>query len=157
MPGWRAWGHNPRKGRDQILPSGNLDANDDSELDIDEFAQLIKLSLTNSHLNNDELGEFINSGDIGGVRYIFKVSKGEQRGRETDSPSLFVIQLIRERWSNPGIPSKNESGNCNTVKNRAFVILLILALNYQKKVFDYVSKSYFFLEGMSRFGHRFSE
>ena len=52
-----------------------FDANDDSELDIDEFAQLIKLSLTNSHLNNDELGEFINSGDIGGVRYIFKVGK----------------------------------------------------------------------------------
>ena len=24
-PGWRAWGRNPRKGRDQILPSGNLD------------------------------------------------------------------------------------------------------------------------------------
>ena len=23
-PGWRAWGSNPRKGRDQILPSGNL-------------------------------------------------------------------------------------------------------------------------------------
>ena len=23
-PGWRAWGRNPRKGRDQILPSGNL-------------------------------------------------------------------------------------------------------------------------------------
>ena len=22
-PGWRAWGRNPRKGRDQILPSGN--------------------------------------------------------------------------------------------------------------------------------------
>ena len=24
-PGWRAWGRNPRKGRDQILPSGNTD------------------------------------------------------------------------------------------------------------------------------------
>ena len=41
--------------------------------DVDEVARLIKLSLTNSHLNNDELGEFINSGDTGGVRYIFKV------------------------------------------------------------------------------------
>ena len=26
-PGWRARGRNPRKGRDQILPSGNLDGN----------------------------------------------------------------------------------------------------------------------------------
>ena len=50
-----------------------FDANGDAELDVEEFAQLIELSLTNSHLNNDELGEFINSGDIGGVRYIFKV------------------------------------------------------------------------------------
>ena len=25
-PGWRAWGRNPRKGRDQILPSGNPDS-----------------------------------------------------------------------------------------------------------------------------------
>ena len=25
VPGWRAWGCNPRKGRDQILPSGNLE------------------------------------------------------------------------------------------------------------------------------------
>ena len=24
-PGWRAWGRNPSKGRDQILPSGNLE------------------------------------------------------------------------------------------------------------------------------------
>ena len=23
VPGWRAWGRNPRKGRDQVLPSGN--------------------------------------------------------------------------------------------------------------------------------------
>ena len=27
MPVWRAWGRNPRKGRDQILPSGNLGEN----------------------------------------------------------------------------------------------------------------------------------
>ena len=59
-------------------------------------------------------------------------------------PSVLVIQLILEWWSKPEIPSKNELGNCNTVKNREIVILLILALNYQKKVFDYVSKSYFF-------------
>ena len=59
-------------------------------------------------------------------------------------PSLCVIQLILEWWSNPGLPSNYELGNCNTVKNWEIVILPILALNSQKKVFDYVSKSYFF-------------
>ena len=57
-----------------------FDADGDAELDVEEFAQLIELSLTNSHLNNDELGKFINSGDIGGVRYIFKVRR--RRGQQ---------------------------------------------------------------------------
>ena len=64
-----------------------------------------------------------------------------------------VIIIVKQRsarprrgscQSNPAIPSKNKLGNCNTVKNREIVILPILALNSQKKVFDYVSKSYFF-------------
>ena len=29
VPGWRALGCNPRKGRDQILPSGNLEVGND--------------------------------------------------------------------------------------------------------------------------------
>ena len=62
-----------------------FDADDDTELDVDEFARLIKLSLTNSHLNNDELGEFINSGDTGGVRYIFKVHTKAFEGWDTIS------------------------------------------------------------------------
>ena len=43
------------------------------------------------------------------------------------------------------------------VKNREIVILPVLALNSQKKVFDCVSKSYFFLDGMPRYGHHLSE
>ena len=54
---------------------------------------------------------------------------------EAEPPSFFVIQLTRERWSNPGIPPKNELGNCNTVKNWKTVTLPILALNSQKKSF----------------------
>ena len=49
-----------------------------------------------------------------GVAAKQKSPNGDEE--RADSPSLFVIQLILERWSNPGIPSKNELGNCNTVK-----------------------------------------
>ena len=68
-----------------------------------------------------------------GVAAKQKSPNGDEE--RADSPSLFVIQLILERWSNPGIPSKNELGNCNTVKNWGIVILPILALNSQKKSF----------------------
>ena len=59
----------------------------------------------------------------------------------------FAQQLTCKRRSNPAIPSKNELGNCNTVKiclKTKIVILPILVLNSQKKVSDYVSKSYYF-------------
>ena len=66
---------------------------------------------------------------------------------QSDSPSLFVIQLIRERWSNPWIPSKNELGNCNIVKNWKIVILPILVLNSQKKSFWICFKDLYFFRG----------
>ena len=53
-----------------------FDTDDDGQLDIDEFGELIALSLTNRALNNDELASFINSGHVGGIRFIFKASTG---------------------------------------------------------------------------------
>ena len=83
--------------------------------------------------------------------------RAARRRMETYVTYGSVRQLICKRRSNHGIPSKNKLGNCNTVKNWEIVILPILALNSQKKVFDYVSKSYFFYDGVSRFGRRLSE
>ena len=58
-----------------------FDTDDNGQLDIGEFGELIALSLTNRALNNDELASFVNSGHVGGIRFIFKASSGLHRNK----------------------------------------------------------------------------